>query len=69
VAARKVIERLTGAVTSKDIVTQTRQLWATASDLESMTCKINPDVYYYGECDGAGDCFQYAGKVGGEAIR
>lgn len=66
-AARKVIEFLTSAPNAKvddakDIVAQTLKLWADSVDLDEMTCKVAPNSYYYGPCDGAGDCFNYAGK-------
>ena len=61
-AVRKVIEKLTGALTAPQIVEETQKLWADAVDLEQMTCKIAPDSYYYGPCNGAGDCFNYGGK-------
>jgi CubicO group peptidase (beta-lactamase class C family) len=61
VAARKVIENVTGAKDSMDIDDQTHKLWADSLDLP-ITCKVAPSAFYYGPCDGAGDCFNYAGK-------
>lgn len=61
-AARKVIEFVTGAKNSKDIVNLTRELWSQSIDLGSMTCAVNSDAYYYGPCNGAANCINYAGK-------
>ncbi len=62
VAARKVIENVTGAQDSKDIDDQTHKLWADSVDLDAITCKVSPSAFYYGPCNGAADCFDYAGK-------
>jgi len=61
VAARKVIEYITGAKDSMEIDNQTHKLWADSVDL-GITCKVSPSAFYYGPCNGAADCFNYAGK-------
>jgi CubicO group peptidase (beta-lactamase class C family) len=62
IAARKIIERKTGAQSSIDIVSETRELWAEVAGLNQMTCQINPEAYNYGPCAGAANCYEYGGQ-------
>jgi len=70
-ALRKIIEYVINAEkgagtveSSQDIVRETRLLWADNDKvrLGAMTCQYGPYVYYYGPCEGAGDCYGLNGK-------
>lgn len=61
-AARVVIEHATGARTSEGIEQQTHELWATNVGLKGMTCRFPDDVDYFGPCNGASGCLEFAGR-------
>jgi CubicO group peptidase (beta-lactamase class C family) len=70
-ALRKIIEYVINAEkgagtveSSQDIVRETRLLWTDNAKvrLGAMTCQYGPYVYYYGPCEGAGDCYGLNGK-------
>jgi beta-lactamase family protein len=65
-AARKIIEAQidTGnpIITSEDITQKTHKLWADSIGLETLTCRMNANAYYYGPCVKGSKCYTFEGQ-------
>jgi CubicO group peptidase (beta-lactamase class C family) len=61
-AARQVIEYVTGTNTTEGLKNKTDELWAASVGLTNMTPAFDKDIFYFGPCNEAPDCYQYGGR-------
>lgn len=63
--ARDVFTWKLSAATSPHVVDEVFNLWAShmGADREQLSCQHRPDVYYFGQCRGAGGCQEHLSGV------